>query len=522
MRRIIVNTGLLVVLLGLFSCEEKVFEANFEDIEDMTIYNYLLENDSLYGNFLKILEAAGIDKTLSAYNPEGAGYTLFLPDSFAVEEFINERPEYNTLSDLLDDKDYVTVLARYHVVRLGIDANDFPFGALPEYTMSDDLLTINFVIEIDTSYYKINNQAQVIIQNIELSNGFIHVIKQTLEPITYTSYDWIKGNSGLSIFTAAVEATGFDEVLSRNIKDEESIANPVTLLVEHDSIYHRNNIFSLEDLVAHISPDDAEYTKTTNKLNGFVGYHILDANQFLDDFEGESTNYTTFSEVPLAVNGKGLDILINLGKFTFDTIISGGDTTIIDYLKFNYDASNVITQSGPLHFIDQLLEQQKPSQAQVNFEFWEEPLLNEFRLEPGEYLVEDPSSLYHITWTGPDLVFVKSADTDHPAWSNDFLFLNGDFSISYTVPKVVQGTYTVLLRADAFNPLNAIVEVFIDGKKLGSLVDLTDIGDAGSPFQDIELGTIDFGNYEQHTVTVRSLIPGRFSWDLIRFSPFTN
>ena len=107
MRRIIVNTGLLVVLLGLFSCEEKVFEANFEDIEDMTIYNYLLENDSLYGNFLKILEAAGIDKTLSAYNPEGEGYTLFLPDSFAVVEFINKRPEYNTLSDLLNDKEYV-------------------------------------------------------------------------------------------------------------------------------------------------------------------------------------------------------------------------------------------------------------------------------------------------------------------------------------------------------------------------------------------------------------------------------
>ena len=61
---------------------------------------------------------------------------------------------------------------------MGINSNDFPFGALPAYTLSDDFLTVSFVIETDTSYYKINNQAPVIKPNIELSNGYYTHFRQ--------------------------------------------------------------------------------------------------------------------------------------------------------------------------------------------------------------------------------------------------------------------------------------------------------------------------------------------------------
>jgi len=51
------------------------------------------------------------------------------------------------------------------------------------------------------------------------------------------------------------------------------------------------------------------------------------------------------------------------------------------------------------------------------------------------------------------------------------------------------------------------------------LVDLSQGGSANSPFQKIELGTIDFIKYESHKVEVIPLIPGRFLWDYIRFEP---
>ena len=115
---------------------------------------------------------------------------------------------------------------------------------------------------------------------------------------------------------------------------------------------------------------------------------------------------------------------------------------------------------------------------------------------------------------------MEEADEDHPAWGHDYIVLNGDFSITYEIPMIIQGNYLVLFQAEAFNATNALVEVFIDGKKLGGLIDLTSGGSPDNPFAWIELGTINFLKYEQHTIEVKSLIPGRFLWDYIRFEPY--
>ena len=186
----------MIFLVGFQACNEPVLEADFEDLLDQTIYDYLLENDSAYSSFITILEKGGIDKTLSAYNPNNIGYTLFLPDNDAIDRFIQENDQYSSLQEMLDDLDFASAFGRYHVVNLGINADDFPFGALPEYTLSEDILTVSFVIEPDTSYFKINNQAPVSNPNIELSNGFIHIIESALIPVTKTTYDWLELSSG--------------------------------------------------------------------------------------------------------------------------------------------------------------------------------------------------------------------------------------------------------------------------------------------------------------------------------------
>ncbi|HJZ38866.1 MAG TPA: fasciclin domain-containing protein [Bacteroidales bacterium] len=519
MKKIAVILCVCTIMIGIFSCEDKPVEVTFEDQEQQTIYDYMLENEDMYSSFLSILQKGGIDKALSAYNPNGIGYTLFLPDNGAVDNFIEESDRFTSLEDLLNDEAYVYELSRYHVVNLGINSNDFPFGALPEYTLSGDLLTVNFVIETDTSYYKINNQAPVIRTNIEVSNGFIHLIGSTLKPITYTTYNWLEQHPGYSIFKAAVDATGLDETLNANIKLEQEGVRPFTLLLEHDTVFNKRSIESFGELANLISPGNSDYSNTSNPLYNFINYHLLTENRFLDDFVGAATNYTTYSEIPLNINGLGLDIKINMGKEIFDIIIHQSDTTVIDYIGFNYDASNILTQSGVIHFIDQILQQQNPSRAIQTFEFWEEPFLNELRLEPGTYLIEDSSSLTKVSWSGADLFFVETGDDQSSAWGGDYLYVDGDFSISYSIPKLVQGSYTVFLGAEAYNQLNALVEIYIDGKKVGGLVDLATGGSSAFPFARLELGTIDFLKYEEHTITISSLIPGRFSWDYIRFEP---
>jgi len=198
--------------------------------------------------------------------------------------------------------------------------------------------------------------------------------------------------------------------------------------------------------------------------------------------------------------------------------ISGTDT--IRYIGFLYDRSNVTTQSGAIHLIDQILAQVPPSRAIVTFEFWEEPTITEYRREPGSYLIEDKNLLNYIKWEGPDLLFIEKGSEQTSAWGNDWLEINGDFRISYQIPRIIQGKYKVFLGAERYNTTNALVEVYIDGKKVSGLIDLSQGGTANNPFQRIELGTVDFKKYESHKVEVIPLIPGRFLWDYIRFEPF--
>lgn len=520
MKRIFYILSLIAVVFVNNSCKEPERVAGFEDAEQYSIYDFIVENKEEFSDFLAIIEVGGIDKTLSAYNPNGNGYTCFLPNNEAMANFINATEGISSINDILNNPEYAAAFGRYHVLNMSASTQEFPFGAFPEPTLSEDYLTVSFVIETDSSYYKINNQATVINsqRDIEVSNGYIHGIKTALQPITFTSFNWLEENSGFSIFKEALEKTGVYKLVDFNVKDFENIS-PVTLFLEPDAVFNRDGIFSFEDLARLISPDDDNYSSITNPLYSFCTYHILTGGRYINDFEGNATNYTTLSEIPLNVNGLGNDLLINKGKTVFDTIVAGIDTTIIDYIGFLYDNSNINTQSGVIHQIDRVMKQVNPSRAIVTFEFWEEPFINELRADPGSYLIEEESALLYIKWENVDLFFTEKGDEQTSAWGNDYLEMDGDFKISYQIPKIVQGKYTVFLGAERFNSANALVEVYIDGKKISSLIDLSQGGTSNNPFQRIELGTVDFKRYESHKVEVIPLIPGKFLWDYIRFEP---
>ena len=519
MKRIFILFSFILILFAQYSCTKSEVTAGFEDVQKLTIYDYMVENKTDFSSFLSILEKGGMDKTLSAYNPNGINYTLFLPDNDAVDQFIKDNPKFSNLNDLLNDQTYVEALSRYHVLNMGTSTFEFPFGTFSEPTLTGDYLNVNFVLGKDTTYYKINNQATVTKANIEVSNGYVQVIGNMLTPITMNSYNWLAQNSNYSIFKSAIDAVGLNKIIDVDMKLEGQTLNPFTMLVESDAIYKKKNINNFNDLAKAISPDRTDYTSSTNPLNLFVYYHFLTESRFLDYLEGRSTNYNTFADIPLTINGLGLDIVINKGKEIFESKIVGNDTTIIDYVGLYYDESNVNTQSGAVHFIDQILKPQIPSRAIVNFEFYEELALTEYRIKGGSYLIENTKLLNSVKWSGSKLFYVKSTDETEAAWSKDYLLIDGDFTISYQVPKIIQGKYNVFLRADYFGTANALVELYIDGIKIGGLIDLTKGGTATNPYLTFKIGSVDFKKYDSHLVEIKSLIPGRLKWDLIRFEP---
>lgn len=519
MQRTFILFGLLLMLFTQYSCQKTPVAVTFKDVISSSIYDYVVQHKADYSSFLAIMEKGGIDKTLSAYNPNGTNYTLFLPTNDAVNSFLKTSTQYHTLDDILNDQTFVQALSRIHVLNMGVTTYDFPFGTFSEQTLSGDFLNVNFILGKDTTYYNINNQAKVTVANIKLSNGYVQVIGGMLQPITMNSYAWLKTHPGYSILLSAIDATGINKTIDVDMKLKGQTLNPFTMLVEPDSIYNKKNIKSLSDLENVISPGQTDYTNPSNPLNLFVGYHILTESKFLNNLQGVATNYNTFADIPLTINGMGLDIIINRGKEIFDTIIVKKDTTIIDYVGINYDASNVITQSGAIHFIDQILKPQIPTRAIETYEFWEEQALIPYRIKGGSYLIDDPSILKYVTWSGADLYYVKSTDPAETAWSKDYMLITGDFTISYQIPKIIQGKYNVFLGANAYSSANALVELYVDGIKLGGLIDLTTGGNASYPYVAYNVGAIDFKKYDSHVITVKSLIPGRFIWDYIRFEP---
>jgi uncharacterized surface protein with fasciclin (FAS1) repeats len=473
-----------------------------------------------------ILDKGGIDKILNSYNPYDEGYTLFLPTNEAIDAFIQQSDKYGSLDDLLNDSVYVNAMCRYHVVTKAYITDDFPFGAFGSETLSGDYLTVSFIAETDTSYYKINNQAPVILPNIKTSNGYIHVVNNTLKPIIYTTYNWLEQNNGYSIFKAAIDTTGFKTQLDVNVKLQIN-PNPFTLLVEHDSIYHKRNIHSIQDLINFITPINTNYKDPTNPLYNFVAYHVLTGNSFLNNFETRASNYNTYSDVPLLISDEGLYLAINKGKEVFDTLYTGTDTSFIDYIGFNYDGSNILTQSGVIHLIDQVMTQKTPTPQTQYYSFWEEALIREYRQMPaGTYLIDDSLALSNIKYSGTDLYFV-TGETSFTSWAKSFLMMNGNFTITYKLPRIVQGKYNVYIRAESRTSTNALILLYIDGKNIGGQINLTAGGVSWDPFYRLNstntgeqiLGEFNFTKYETHTIYIKSLIPGRFLWENIRFEP---
>jgi uncharacterized surface protein with fasciclin (FAS1) repeats len=533
MKRVTNIIILIAVALLCNQCEDifsskSDIQAGFFDEDVISITKYVNDSSNAFTKFSQVLKAVHMEDALSSYNPAGSNFTLFLPSDKAFDRFINANDSYSDFNELLEDTELLISLARYHVLMQELKTNDFPFGALPDTTASGDYLTMGFEfgydsindeILYDSTVYKVNNVAPIIEANIDLTNGVIHVISEVLEPVVLSSYEWILKEDGFSIITAALQKTGICDLMGLYYTSEEGkvLDNVYTLLIEHDSIYNKNGIYSIDDLISRIVGDSesSDYTDMDNPLYQYTAYHILENRYFLDAFE--SSNYNTFANFPVAVNAD-LDIRLNTGGQIYDTLVVNSDTAVINYISVLFNASNVLTKNGAIHFVNQMLEVYRPRPAAVTFDFVnEEPILWKIMNEVGEHVFYNDEDFTAIKWEGIDeLYFIKSASSTELAYGKNYLSLDGDFSIKYTVPKVLAGNYDVIFRANSQDYQNAIVQIYVDGKRIGGSFDLTS---GGNPYKNIEAGKVSFSTTKIHTIEVRSLIPGKFDWDVIRFVP---
>ena len=136
----------------------------------MTVFDVAAANDN-FDTLVAALEATGLDETLD--NPDGK-FTVFAPTDNAFAAL----PE-GTLDTLLlpENKQQLTDILLYHVLPGQVMASD-----VSGLTSATTVLGKDATIKVEDGRVFLNDNVEIIITDIETSNGVIHVIDSVLLP----------------------------------------------------------------------------------------------------------------------------------------------------------------------------------------------------------------------------------------------------------------------------------------------------------------------------------------------------
>lgn len=336
----------MLLSILLTSCESDSHESNFLADGNLTISQFLEKNRNEYSKFHRLLIEGKMLGALYAYNPYGEGYTLFLPTNGAIDRFIQKNQKYGSFEDLLKDTSFIKILTRYHTINRKIKADEFPDGGLSDLTLTGDRLVVGYFTDGINKIIKINNTTPIIKPNLKMTNGYIHVISEVLEQAKLSGYDWLQQQKNYSILAETIRLSGLRNRLWWT---------KYTILAEHDTIYHRNGIYNVHDLIRRIATPGMLLTNRDNKFNLFAAYHFVGGEYYLNDFNWGNYHYATLASKPLTVS-VGVDINFNPGVETYGfKITDSGDTIWTDYINPVWENSNILTRTGPVHSLKELL-----------------------------------------------------------------------------------------------------------------------------------------------------------------------
>ncbi|MGB7876298.1 MAG: fasciclin domain-containing protein [Anaerolineales bacterium] len=263
-----------------------------------TIVDIAVE-DGRFTTLVAAVQAAGLDGALSGEGP----FTVFAPtdDAFAA------LPA-GTVEALLSDIPTLTDILLYHVVEGKVMAADV-------VELSNALTLNGQYVDISVEDGKVMiDGAEVIITDIETSNGVIHVIDSVLLPESRDIVDIAVEDGRFTTLVAAVQAAGLVDAL----KGE----GPLTVFAPTDDAFAALPEGTIEALLADIPA-----------LTDILLYHVVDGKVMAADVV-ELSN-------ALTLQGQYVDIAVEDGK----VMIDGAQVIITDI-----EASN-----GVIHVIDAVI-----------------------------------------------------------------------------------------------------------------------------------------------------------------------
>jgi len=328
---------------SLSSCTENIDESDLYTFTGEMMVNHFEAQPDTFGSYLEILKLVKPSKKANASSMYSllkarGNYTCFAPTNEAIATFMDSVYKIGQIDastfELTKQNDFSTVpdsvlnpIVYNSIIENGdakaYASTDFVDGALAKTNMSDRYISTTYGTKVasvseegDTALATViyvNTHSAIIEPDIEVENGYIHLIDRVITPSNATVADVIMVTENTKFFGSLLEKTAIYKKMGQYLDEEWEINNEdkagkavqpkkfpcrypehrkigFTVFVETDSVFTANGITDLESLKEWVKAnanydDDTNCGHTTswgddyeddyNWLNQFVSYHIL-------------------------------------------------------------------------------------------------------------------------------------------------------------------------------------------------------------------------------------------------------
>tara|TARA_R110002051_G_scaffold325867_1_gene432551 strand:+ start:83869 stop:86355 length:2487 start_codon:yes stop_codon:yes gene_type:complete len=330
----------IVLLTFVYSCDD---DDNQQPEMKSNIVQTAQATDAL-SSLVAALQKAdeGTTNNLVSTLSSDTQFTVFAPTNDAFAALFAQLDGFDSLEDfdLMEEKNLLAEILKYHVVAgAGVKAADLVDGQSIKTVQEE-----NVVIRLDGDKVFVQDatdaDAEVVIADVEASNGVVHVVNKVLVPQAVLDalesiaisqrnlVDVVVNTEALSVLEAAVIKTDLVATLSS--------AGPFTVFAPTDDAF----VALLEALGDdYTSLDDFDTADEIALLRNIVLYHVIPNAEIA---EGD----LAAGSVGTAFEGNSLEVVASGGSFVI------GDASTVDA---TITGTDIFASNGVAHTIDKVL-----------------------------------------------------------------------------------------------------------------------------------------------------------------------
>lgn len=280
----------------------------------------IVETAIANGSFTTLVELLEATNLVGALEDSSVNYTVFAPTDAAFD-MIDEE----TLNLLLDNTDVLSSILTQHVITSPVDAvSAYALNGNDAQTLSQAMIPIAINSTTDMLTF---GGANVVIKDIQTTNGIIHVIDMVIiadveiPPLPMSVVDVAVANDDFNTLEATLVATGLNSVLDDNDGN-------FTVFAPTDAAFALLGQAKIDELLDN-----------PNELRNILLYHVIEDAQVMQD-----------AAVTLAQSSNKN---INMANQQMATLSLSGANLYIN--KSLISSADIVADNGIIHVVDQVI-----------------------------------------------------------------------------------------------------------------------------------------------------------------------